>query len=161
MGFIDQDGKWARYILPVIYALLSQSSANAPDKNTQLITSQTSGEFATCVALADTGSFVIGRALGAAFSREILGNGNSFFEGTKYTSKVIAQMKKGDFHAFPESVKAFETDGYITTIKGGDGVTRQLLKIPGEYSGKKGIFEFIKETNGDINHRMFRPSTGE
>lgn len=67
-------------------------------------------------------------------------------------------MKKGDFHGFPESVKAFEADGIVTTIKGGDGVTRQMLKIPGEYGGKKGSFEFIKEADGSINHRLFRPN---
>ena len=82
----------------------------------------------------------------------------SFFYGTKYTNKVLGQMKKGDFHGFPESVKAFEADGIITTIKGGDRVTRQMLKIPGEYGGKKGFFEFIKEADGSINHRLFRPN---
>jgi RHS repeat-associated protein len=82
----------------------------------------------------------------------------SFFSGTKYTNKVLGQIKKGDFHAFPESVKAFESNGVISTIKGGDGVTRQMLKIPGEYGGKKGFFEFIKEADGSINHRLFRPN---
>ena len=84
--------------------------------------------------------------------------GKSFFEGTKYTNKVLGQMKKGDFHGFPEAVKAFESSGVITTIKGGDGVTRQILKIPGEYGSKKGFFEFIKEADGTINHRLFRPN---
>lgn len=65
-------------------------------------------------------------------------------------------MKKGDFHAFPESVEAFESNGVISTIKGGDGVTRQMLKIQGEYGGKKGFFEFIKEADGTINYRLFR-----
>lgn len=68
------------------------------------------------------------------------------------------EIKKKDFHSFPESVKAFESDGKISTIKGGDGVTRQMLKIPGEFGGKKGFFEFIKDADGSINHRLFRPT---
>jgi RHS repeat-associated protein len=80
----------------------------------------------------------------------------SFFAGTKYTNKVLGQMKKGDFHDFPESVKTFEAEGVIRTIKGGDDVTRQMLEIPGEYGGKKGFFQFMKEADGSINHRFFK-----
>ena len=84
--------------------------------------------------------------------------GESFFDNTKYTDKVLGQMKTGDFHAFPKSVEAFELNGTISTIKGGDGIFRQMLKIPGEYGGKRGFFEFIKELDGTINHRLFRPN---
>lgn len=82
----------------------------------------------------------------------------SFFDNTKYTDKVLAQMKSGDFHSFPKSVEAFELNGTVSTIKGGDGVLRQMLKIPGEYGTRKGFFEFIKELDGTINHRLFRPN---
>lgn len=61
--------------------------------------------------------------------------GSSFFHGTKYTNKVLRQMKSEPFHAFPESVKAFESSGVISRIKGGDGITRQMLKIPGWKKG--------------------------
>lgn len=64
-------------------------------------------------------------------------------------------MGRGDLHSFPESVRAFEADGTVTRIVGGDGVTRTKLSIPGRYKGKDGVFEFIKEPNGDINHRFF------
>ncbi|MFR5957863.1 MAG: hypothetical protein ACLUHB_17315 [Odoribacter splanchnicus] len=50
---------------------------------------------------------------------------------------------------------AFESNGFITTIKGGDGIVREMLKIPGGYKGRKGFFEFIKEFDGTINHRLF------
>jgi hypothetical protein len=83
--------------------------------------------------------------------------GKDFFEGTKYSNKVLGQMKEGDFHAFPESVKAFQGDGFISTIKGADGVTREMLSIPVAYRGKTGAFEFIKESHGRISHRFFRP----
>ena len=66
-------------------------------------------------------------------------------------------MKQGDFHAFPESVKAFQKSGTISNITSGDGVTRKMLKIPGGYGARSGNFEFIKEPNGMINHRLFRP----
>lgn len=29
--------------------------------------------------------------------------------------------------------------------------------LRGNYKGKDGVFEFIKEQNGEINHRYFRP----
>ncbi len=41
----------------------------------------------------------------------------SFFEGTRYTQKVLQQMKKGagEFHSFPESAAAFEKAGAVRT----------------------------------------------
>jgi filamentous hemagglutinin len=63
----------------------------------------------------------------------------------------------GEFHSFPESVTAFENAGTVKTISGGDGVVRQLLEIPGSYSGGDGVFQFIKEADGAINHRLFVP----
>lgn len=80
-----------------------------------------------------------------------------FFAGTKYTDKVLVQMKQGDFHSFPESVRGFQDTGSVSKLTGGDGVVREILKIPGNYQGKDGFFEFIKEVDGSINHRLFRP----
>ena len=86
----------------------------------------------------------------------------SFFDGTSYTTKVKGQMKKGDFHAFPEEVTAFENDGTISKIVGKDGIERDMLEIPGSYRSKDGVFQdgvfqFIKEPDGTINHRFFVP----
>lgn len=86
---------------------------------------------------------------------------DDFFEGTKYTDKVIKQTKLDDFHAFPESVKAFLEDATVTTIKGGNDIERQKLTISGGYKGRKGVFEFIKEADGSINHRLFKPNKNE
>lgn len=80
-----------------------------------------------------------------------------FFSGTKYTDKVLGQIKQGDYHAFPEGVKAFQGVGQVTSLKGGDGVAREMLTIPGGYKGREGSFEFIKDANGAINHRLFKP----
>ena len=43
-------------------------------------------------------------------------------------------------------------------IKGSYGITRQKLEIPRGYKGKEGIFEYIKEPNGNINHCLFKPN---
>jgi RHS repeat-associated protein len=88
-------------------------------------------------------------------SAEARGSGR-FFEGTQYTEKVLNQMGKGDFHSFPESVRAFESLGTVRSVKGADGITRQMLEIPGGYKNyDRGVFQFLKEPNGDINHRFF------
>jgi hypothetical protein len=86
---------------------------------------------------------------------------NDFFEGTKYTNKVKGQMKQDDYHSFPESVKGFQDSRKISKLNGGDGVVRDKLEIPGSYRGQDGRFEFIKEPDNTINHRLFRPNNRE
>jgi RHS repeat-associated protein len=93
------------------------------------------------------------------------GGGTSFFEGTSYTEKVVEQMSRGagEFHSFPEAVTAFETSGTVRTITGGDGVVRQMLEIPGSYVSSNGtwydgVFQFIKDADNMINHRLFVPT---
>lgn len=81
-----------------------------------------------------------------------------FFEGAKYSERVLAQMRGADFHAFPEIVKNYANVGRITAIKGGDGIVRWMLRIPGSYQGRKGVFEFIKGPDGIITHRLFNPN---
>jgi hypothetical protein len=95
-------------------------------------------------------------SLGKKLSSKNSDNATDFFEGTKYTDKVKAQMQQGDFHSFPESVEGFQDAGKVSDLIGGDGVVRQKLEIPGGYKGREGSFEFIKEPNGDINHRLFK-----
>lgn len=53
--------------------------------------------------------------------------------------------------------------GSIKTITGGDNITREMLEIPGSYTTaggevKEGVFQFIKEVDGTINHRLFVPN---
>ena len=85
-------------------------------------------------------------------------NAGSFFDGTSYTLKVQQQTWLGDFHSFPESVTAFEDAGSVTSLIGADGQTYLKLSIPGGYKGYDGVFEFIKDTQGNINHRVFVPN---
>ncbi|MCI4005124.1 hypothetical protein [Dickeya dianthicola] len=80
-----------------------------------------------------------------------------FFKGTAYTDKVKNQASSGDYHSFPESVDAHAGQGTVSVITGGDGIERLKLEISGNYRGKEGIFEYIREPNGSINHRLFVP----
>jgi len=95
---------------------------------------------------------LIGKGLG-----KVTKKGGDFFKRTKFTDKVKRQMQQDDFHSFPRSVEGFQDAGKVTKFKGGDGVLRERLEIPGGFKGKEGKFEFIKEPDGTINHRFFRP----
>jgi len=93
---------------------------------------------------------------------------SSFFAGTRYSKEVTRKMNQGvgEFHSFPESRRFFESFGTVRSIEGGDGVVRELLEIPGSYPNargvwKDGVFEFIKESDGLITHRFFRPSCSQ
>ena len=79
-------------------------------------------------------------------------------ENIQYTKKVQNQMVNGSdrFHNFPRSVEGFGADGRVTTITGGDGIKRTLVEIPGGLDRHLGVFEFIIEPNGSVNHRFFR-----
>lgn len=93
-------------------------------------------------------------------AREVVATKGSttFFQGAKYSPKVMQQMSKADdiYHAFPKSVDGFATKfGQWSTKVGADGKTYQWLKMPGSYGGKTGTFEYIKDANGIINHRFF------
>lgn len=73
----------------------------------------------------------------------------------KYTDKVKAQMAKGDFHSFPDLADNFASSGKVGTITGGDGKVRKLVEIPGSYRGREGFFQYIIESDGVCNHRVF------
>ncbi len=82
----------------------------------------------------------------------------TFFEGAKYSQKVLRQMDNASdiFHAFPKSVDGFATKfGKWSTKVGNDGKTYQWLELSGSYKGKSGTFEFIRDADGVINHRFF------
>ena len=80
----------------------------------------------------------------------------SFFEGVKYSQKVLRQMQKRDFHNFPNSVEGFATKfGRASTRVGADGKSYEWLTMPGSYRGKTGVFEFIKNEAGVLEHRYF------
>ena len=85
--------------------------------------------------------------------------GTKFFEGAKYSEKILRQMSKADdiSHAFPKSVDGYATKfGQWSTKVGADGKVYQWLEIPGSYGGRIGVFEYIKDANGIINHRYLK-----
>ncbi|HIW05934.1 MAG TPA: VENN motif pre-toxin domain-containing protein [Candidatus Ignatzschineria merdigallinarum] len=84
-------------------------------------------------------------------------NNENFFKNSWYTDKVKNQAASGDYHGFPSSVDHFSGAGKMTEIIGGDGITRYKLEIPGEYRGRTGVFEYIRDPDGKINHRLFVP----
>ena len=115
----------------------------------------------------DYGSVALGSGIGA-ITDPVLGKAaklyigkcqaKNFFNGTRYTEKVKKQASSGDYHSCPKVVDSFSRYGKVSKIKGDDGITRQKLEIPGRYKGKEGVFEYIKESNGNINHRLFKPN---
>jgi hypothetical protein len=82
----------------------------------------------------------------------------NFFDGTRYSPKVRDQATWGDHHGFPEAADGFSGEGTVTTLVGGDGIVRWKLTIPGSYNGKEGVFEYIREPDRTINHRLFIPN---
>jgi hypothetical protein len=85
----------------------------------------------------------------------------TFFKGASYTDKVIKQMSAADdlYHAFPTAVDRLAVEaGRVTTIVGRDGATYLRLQADGMVNGVKGVFEYIKNAAGQINHRLFVPT---
>ena len=63
------------------------------------------------------------------------------------------------FHGFPQAVDGFAAAyGNLSVRVGADGAKYQWLTLPGEYLGRSGTFEFIKDSAGRINHRFFNPN---
>ena len=78
--------------------------------------------------------------------------------GIRYTDKVIKQMDNASDlnHAFPAIIDTFFNKGSSQLIKGGDGVTRKIIRIHGSINNTEGFFEYIIEPNGLCNHRFFK-----
>ena len=59
-------------------------------------------------------------------------------------------------HSFSRIVDNYAGSGSSFTIKGGDGILRQLYQVEGSLHGVSGRFEWILEA-GKITHRQFVP----
>jgi RHS repeat-associated protein len=104
-----------------------------------------SAKFILNIALFDVGAVPVGIA-------------GKFFEGATYTDKVLMQMKSTSdlYHGFPLSVDGVAAQtGQITKLIGNDGATYFKLEAQGALNGAKGVFEYIKNSTGQINHRLF------
>ena len=81
-------------------------------------------------------------------------------EGTTYTDKVLAQIESGDNHGFPAIIDTLPTMEDTSIVPGGDGIPRMNVKLPGEVNGQEGVFHWIIEQDGTINHRFFDTRMG-
>ena len=162
-SWIDPSGNIA--FIPILIAMgVGALSGAATDAGMQVASNVINGKEWNDI---DYGSVALGAGIGA-ITGPVLGKAaklcvgkcqaKNFFKGTRYTEKVKKQASSGDYHSFPEAVDSFSRYGKVSKIKGGDGITRQKLEIPGGYKGKEGVFEYIKEPNGKINHRLFKPN---
>jgi putative mafB-like protein len=162
-SWIDPSGNIA--FIPILIAMgVGALSGAATDAGMQVASNVINGKEWNDI---DYGSVALGAGIGA-ITGPVLGKAaklyvgkcqaKNFFKGTRYTEKVKKQASSGDYHSFPEAVDSFSKYGKVSKIKGGDGITRQKLEIPGGYKGKEGVFEYIKEPNGNINHRLFKPN---
>ena len=90
--------------------------------------------------------------------------GTNPLDETRFTDKVREQMRpnlktgKTDNHGFPLQVDNFASEGMVTKIKGGDGIVRTKVELPGSLQGRDGTFEWIIEPDGSVNHRLFVPN---
>jgi hypothetical protein len=52
---------------------------------------------------------------------------------------------------------AVAESGRLFKIKGGDGAVRTLVQAPGEVNKKSGVFEYILNKKGQVEHQRFIP----
>ncbi|HEL5321987.1 RHS repeat domain-containing protein [Stenotrophomonas maltophilia] len=83
-----------------------------------------------------------------------------FFERATTARRIALQTDK--FHSFPSAVDAYAARfGQVKTVQDSRGKAVQMLTVRGEMEGSKGTvkgtFEYIKNSNNEIYHRLFRP----
>lgn len=102
------------------------------------------------------GGIGLGSAKGlAAVGKDTVRAG--FFQGTRLHPRVMAQLKSGDMHAFPNAVDGFAArNGTVRSILDSRGNPVEMLTVRGSYRGKDGTFEYIKNQSGEIYHRFFK-----
>jgi hypothetical protein len=74
-------------------------------------------------------------------------------KGKPVIEKEFPQVAKE--HGFPDIIDNYPTTANEYPLVGGDGVDRKFFQLEGSNNGKKGVFEWIVEPNGDISHRRF------
>ena len=98
------------------------------------------------------------------------------FNGTKKGRKKFVEISnpvldnirsgsalKGDaLHAFNDIIDNYAGDATKFSLKGGDGLNRELYQIEGSLNGKKGIFEWIvaPDPTKGVTHRRFIENVG-
>jgi RHS repeat-associated protein len=175
--FVDPDGRQSLETLgpsstvttgsPFLDSLLKPSDVQAMGRG-QMMQEQFASELSrpmswrerlTYVAIAMSAG--IGAEGGAPLVRAAAAEvrpASAFFSESRYGTRVFGQMKQGDAHAFPLSVDTFAAmDGIVRTVPDSRGAPVQMLTLRGEYKGRTGTFEYIKNKSNEIYHRLFRP----
>jgi RHS repeat-associated protein len=75
--------------------------------------------------------------------------------GTQYTDKVKAQIESGDDHGFPALIDELPTWRDTTVETGRDGNPYTHVRLPGDRGGSPGVYHWIFDEDGMINHRQF------
>jgi RHS repeat-associated protein len=77
-------------------------------------------------------------------------------EAIRNAERVGSGLKEDALHrAASFAVEDIESKGTVFTFKGGDGVERTLVQVPGEVNGVSGRFEWIIDPSGRVTHQMF------
>ncbi|MBC1490053.1 WXG100 family type VII secretion target, partial [Listeria sp. FSL L7-1485] len=74
-------------------------------------------------------------------------------KGRPIIEKEFPQVAKE--HGFSDIIDNYSTAANEFPLVGGDGLDRKFFQIEGSNNGRKGVFEWIVEPNGDVSHRRF------
>ena len=175
--FVDPDGRQSLETLgpsstvttgsPFLDSLLKPSDVQAMGKG-QMMREQLVSEISQSRSWKDVVLYVaiaMSAGTGASGRSPLVGAAaaeakpaSAFFSESRYGARVLGQMKQGDAHAFPLSVDTFAArDGIVRTVPDSRGAPVQMLTLRGEYKGRTGTFEYIKNKSNEIYHRFFRP----
>ncbi|WP_242491290.1 hypothetical protein [Bacillus cereus] len=58
-------------------------------------------------------------------------------------------------HGFSDIVDNYSRFADEFPLVGGDEISRRFFRLEGSSGGKKGVFEWIVEPNGNVSHRRF------
>jgi len=82
--------------------------------------------------------------------------GKVFGEGFNYTQKVIDQMNIDKYHGFPSLIDNIGFNHGTRGLRtGGDGITKREITLRGTINGRDGVYSWIEELDGSVNHRLF------
>ncbi|OLP66855.1 Ribonuclease YxiD [Bacillus pumilus] len=74
-------------------------------------------------------------------------------KGKPFIEKEFPHVSKE--HGFSDVIDNYSRFAEEFPLVGGDNIKRGLYQITGSNNGKKGVFEWIVEPNGDVSHRRF------
>ena len=99
----------------------------------------------------------MGAGSGGNFGRT-KGSGKNISNPIVNSKRVGSAQKSDPHHSFSDIVDNYVGNAKTFTLKGGDGKTRTLYQVQGSLNGKKGIFEWIYDSNKGVTHRRFIPN---